>query len=153
MSFQELSESFSSKDVQVQQNGLEKVKKMVLEFNSSNEYFLIGIISNLLELGSDKKFQQEVENICEIFVQNVNPYSFEFVFNEISKIFSTVKFQSKILGLKMMETYANKHPQVVSSNLPIIIETLINLSCDVKKDVKVAVQECWVSICKSIKNQ
>jgi len=152
MSFQELSENFSSKDVQVQQNGLEKVKKMVLEFNSSNEYFLIGIISNLLELGSDKKFQQEVENICEIFVQNVNPYSFEFVFNEISKIFSTVKFQSKILGLKMIEIYANKHPQVVSSNLPIIIETLINLSCDVKKDVKVAVQECWVSICKTIKN-
>jgi elongation factor 3 len=152
MSFQELSESFSSKDVQVQQNGLEKVKKMVLEFNSSNEYFLIGIISNLLELGSDKKFQQEVENICEFFVQNVNPYSFEFVFNEISKIFSTVKFQSKILGLKMIETYANKHPHVVSSNLPIIIESLINLSSDVKKDVKVAVQECWVSICKTIKN-
>ena len=152
MSFQELSESFSSKDVQVQQNGLEKVKKMVLEFNSSTEYFLISIISNLLELGSDKKFQQEVENICEIFVQNVNPYSFEFVFNEISKIFSTVKFQSKILGLKMIETYANKHPQVVSSNLPIIIESLINLSSDVKKDVKVAVQECWVSICKTIKN-
>jgi len=152
MSFQELSESFSSKDVQVQQNGLEKVKKMVLEFNSSNEYFLISIISNLLELGSDKKFQQEVENICEFFVQNVNPYSFEFVFNEISKIFSTVKFQSKILGLKMIETYANKHPHVVSSNLPIIIESLINLSSDVKKDVKVAVQECWVSICKTIKN-
>jgi elongation factor 3 len=152
MSFQELSESFSSKDVQVQQNGLEKVKKMVLEFNSSNEYFLIGIISNLLELCSDKKFQQEVENICEIFVQNVNPYSFEFVFNEISKIFSTVKFQSKILGLKMIETYANKHPHVVSFNLPIIIESLINLSSDVKKDVKVAVQECWVSICKTIKN-
>ena len=152
MSFQELSESFSSKDMQVQQDGLEKVKKMVVEFNSSNEFFLISIISNLLELGSDKKFQQEVENICELFVQNVNPYSFEFVFNEISKIFSTVKFQSKILGLKMIETYANKHPQVVSSNLPIIIEALINLSSDVKKDVKVAVQECWVSICKTIKN-
>ena len=152
MSFQELSESFSSKDMQVQQDGLEKVKKMVVEFNSSNEFFLISIISNLLELGSDKKFQQEVENICELFVQNVNPYSFEFVFNEISKIFSTVKFQSKILGLKMIETYANKHPQVVSSNLPIIIEALINLSSDVKKDVKVVVQECWVSICKTIKN-
>jgi elongation factor 3 len=152
MSFEELSESFLSKDIQVQQNGLEKVKKMVVEFNNSNEYFLISIISNLLEFGSDKKFQGEVENICNLFVQNVNPYSFEFVFNEISKIFSTVKFQSKILGLKMIETYANMHPQVVSSNLPIIIESLINLSSDVKKDVKVAVQECWSSICKTIKN-
>ena len=152
MSFEELSESFLSKDIQVQQNGLEKVKKMVVEFNNSNEYFLISIISNLLEFGSDKKFQGEVENICNLFVQNVNPYSFEFVFNEISKIFSTVKFQSKILGLKMIETYANMHPQVVSSNLPIIIESLINLSSDVKKDVKLAVQECWSSICKTIKN-
>ena len=152
MSFEELTKSFLSKDTEVQQNGLEKVKKMVVEFNSYNEFFLISIISNLLELGSDKKFQGEVENICDIFVQNVNPYSFEFVFNEISKIFSTVKFQSKILGLKMIETYANMHPQVVSSNLPIIIESLINLSSDVKKDVKVAVQECWYSICKTIKN-
>jgi elongation factor 3 len=52
----------------------------------------------------------------------------------------------------MIEIYANKHPNVVSSNLPIIIESLINLSSDVKKDVKVAVQECLVSICKTIKN-
>lgn len=152
MVFQDFVESLSSKDLQVQQNGLEQVKKLVVDFNPSNEFFLINILSNLLEMGSDKKFQQEVETICEVFVQNVNPYSFEFVFNEISKVFSSVKFQSKIIGLKMIETYANLHPQVVSSNLPIIIESLINLSSDVKKDVKVAVQECWTSICKTIKN-
>ena len=152
MVFQDFVESFSSKDLEVQQNGLEQVKKLVVDFDPSNEFFLINILSNLLEMGSDKKFQQEVETICELFVQNVNPYSFEFVFNEISKVFSSVKFQSKIIGLKMIETYANLHPQVVSSNLPIIIESLINLSSDVKKDVKVAVQECWTSICKTIKN-
>jgi elongation factor 3 len=152
MVFQDFVESLSSKDLEVQQNGLEQVKKLVVDFDPSNEFFLINILSNLLEMGSDKKFQQEVETICELFVQNVNPYSFEFVFNEISKVFSSVKFQSKIIGLKMIETYANLHPQVVSSNLPIIIESLIQLSSDVKKDVKVAVQECWTSICKTIKN-
>jgi len=151
-SFQEIIISFSSKESEVQQSGLEKVKKMVVDFDPSKEFFLISILSHLLELGSDKKFQQEVESICELFVKNVNPYSFEFVFNEISKVFSTVKFQSKILGLKMIENYSTLHPQVVSSNLPMIIEALIQLSSDIKKEVKNAVQECWISICKTIKN-
>ena len=140
MVFQEIVISFSSKESEVQQSGLEKVKKMVLEFDPSNEYFLISILSNLLELGSDKKFQQEVESICQLFVQNVNPYSFEFVFNEISKVFSTVRFQSKILGLKMIENYSSLHPQVVSSNLPMIIEALIQLSSDIKNEVIIPVQ-------------
>ena len=120
--------------------------------SESQEFACISIIPGLLEFASDRKYQSDVESLCDVLVKRLNPYAFEMVFAEISKIFTSVKYQSKIAGLKMIMTYARVFPQVVSSNLPIIIDSLIQLSSDVKKEVKTAVQECWVSICETITN-
>jgi len=121
-------------------------------FSPKKEVELIKLIPNILELSSDKKYQNSIEKFCESFVENFNPYSFELVFNELSKVFSTVKFQSKIMGLKMIQVYSKIHPQVVSLNLPLIIDLLIGLSSEVKKEVKTEVNKTWVSICETITN-
>jgi hypothetical protein len=42
-SFQEIIINFSSKESEVQQSGLEKVKKMMVDFDPSKEFFLISI--------------------------------------------------------------------------------------------------------------
>lgn len=117
-----------------------------------NEPVFISIISQLLELGAERSYQTDIDFICDKLVKHINPYAFEFVFQEIAKVFSSVKFQSKILGLKMICNYAKIHPQVVSSNLYLIIESLIQLSSDIKKEVKAAVKDCWVAICETIEN-
>lgn len=121
-------------------------------FSPENELEFIGFISGILELSSEKKYQVGVEKFCESFVKKSNPYSFELVFNQISKSFESVKFQAKIMGLKMIQLYSEIHPEVVSLNLPIIIESLVGLSSDVKKEVKAQVKETWVSICGTITN-
>ena len=118
----------------------------------SQEFTCISMIPGLLEFASDRKYQSDVDTLCDTLVKRINPYAFEMVFTEISKIFTSVKYQSKIAGLKMIMTYARVYPQVVSSNLPIIIDSLIQLSSDIKKEVKTAVQECWVAICETITN-
>lgn len=118
----------------------------------SQEFTCISMIPGLLEFASDRKYQSDVDTLCDTLITRINPYAFEMVFTEISKIFTSVKYQSKIAGLKMIMTYARVYPQVVSSNLPIIIDSLIQLSSDVKKEVKTAVQECWVAICETITN-
>jgi len=121
-------------------------------FIPKKEVELIKLIPSILELSSDKKYQNSIEKFCESFVYNINPYSFEIVFNELSKVFSTVKFQSKIMGLKMIQIYSKIHPQVVSLNLPLIIDLLIGLSSEVKKEVKTEVHKTWVTICETITN-
>jgi elongation factor 3 len=140
----------SSKNISEQSEALEVLKTHPIDV--SNEYEWIEIISVLLELGSDKTHQANVENICSLLVQKINPYSFETVFREIAKVFLQVKFQSKLIGLKMVCQYAEIYPEVISSNLYLVTESLIALSSDVKKEVKMAVQECWSAVCKTIEN-
>jgi len=144
--------NLSSTDLQQQSEGIKQIKNISLNFDVSKEYICIHLIQNLLELGSNKNHQMEVEVLCDEFVKIINPYAFESVFQEISNVFSTVKYQSKILGLRMVCNYAKLYPQVIASNLHLVIDALINLSSDIKKEVKTAVQECWVAICDTIEN-
>jgi elongation factor 3 len=135
--------SISTKDIAAVQE---------IPMDVSTEHQWIQSISHLLEAGADKTVQPAIESICDKLIQCINPYSFENVFREIAKVFDQVKFQSKIIGLRMICNYAKTHPQIVASNLYLITESLIQLSSDVKKEVKVAVQECWVAICETIEN-
>jgi elongation factor 3 len=134
----------------ISQKDIASVKETPMDV--STEHLWIPAISHLLEAATDKPLQTEIESLCDKLVQNINPYSFENMFREIAKVFETVKFQSKILGLKMICNYAKTHPQIVASNLYLITESLIQLSSDVKKEVKIAVQECWVAVCETIEN-
>jgi len=149
---QSIVKSLSAKELSIQIDGIENIKTLIKNFHVSNEPDLIELISYLLETGSDKTHQTNIESIFDDFIRVLNPYAFESVYREISKVFSGVKFQSKILGLHMICQYANIHPSIIASNLYLIIESLISLSSDIKKEVKVAVQECWVSICTTIEN-
>ena len=144
--------SLSAKDLSAQTDGLEQTKLLIKGFDVSVEHQLISLIPNILDLGSDKTHQIDIEWICNEIVRLVNPYAFESVFREITTVFSQVKFQAKVLGLNMIRQYAKQHPTVVASNLYLIIESLITLSSDIKKEVKMAVQDCWKDVCETIEN-
>ena len=130
---------------------IQKIKACLSDTNIKEPQY-ISLLTPLLEVATDKNHQSEVESLCDEIIKKINPYSFEFVFQEIAKVFTSVKFQSKIAGLKIISNYAKIHPQIVSSNLYLIIEALINLSSDIKKEVKNAVKDCWVAICETIEN-
>ena len=144
--------SLSAKDLSAQTDGLDQTKILIKGFDVSIEHQLISLIPNILDLGSDKTHQIDIEWICTEIVRLVNPYAFESVFREITTVFSQVKFQAKVLGLNMIRQYAKQHPTVVASNLYLIIESLITLSSDIKKEVKMAVQDCWTDVCETIEN-
>ena len=149
---QGIRKSLSAKELSVQTDGLEQTKVLIKGFNVSIEHQLISLIPNILELGYDKTHQIDIEWICNEIVRLVNPYAFESLFREITTVFSQVKFQAKVLGLNMIRQYAKQHPTVVASNLYLIIESLITLSSDIKKEVKMAVQDCWKDVCETIEN-
>jgi elongation factor 3 len=149
---QSISKSLSAKELSIQIEGLVQIKTLIKEFDVSVEHQLISLIPHILDLSSDKNHQADIEWICGEIIRLVNPYAFEGVFREITSVFSQVKFQAKICGLKMIQQYAKIHPTVVASNLYLIIESLIHLSSDIKKDVKTAVQDCWKDVCETIEN-
>jgi hypothetical protein len=149
---QGIRKSLSAKELSAQADGLEQTKKLIKGFDVSLEHQLISLIPNILDLGSDKTHQTDIEWICNEIVRLVNPYAFESVFREITTVFSQVKFQAKVLGLNMIRQYAKQHPTVVASNLYLIIESLISVSSDIKKEVKMAVQDCWKDVCETIEN-
>jgi elongation factor 3 len=144
--------SLSAKELSTQIDGIENVKALIKNFNVSNEPELIALIPYLLESGSNKTHQLNIESIFNDLISVLNPYAFESVYREISKVFTGVKSQSKVLGLKVICQYSIIHPSIIASNLYLIIESLIDLVSDIKKEVKVAVQECWVAICATIEN-
>jgi len=142
----------TSKDSQEQQDGIDRVKSLLNSFLYCNESVIISLIPYLLDLSNEKKYQNDIELIYKELVKKINPYCFELILEQLKKSFVSVKSQAKIYGLKIICLYAEYHSQIVSSNLPIIIEQLIQLNSDIKKDIKLAVQECWVKICTTIEN-
>jgi hypothetical protein len=78
--------SLSAKDLNSQIDGIEQINTLLKNFDISSEPQLIQLISNLLEVSSDKTHQQNIEFICDDFIRHINPYSFETVFREISKV-------------------------------------------------------------------
>ena len=142
----------NTKDSESQINEFEKIRTLIKEFQVEYEPIFIELIPSILDAGSNKTHQTMVESIYEDIIRLVNPYAFETVFSAISSVFQGVKYQSKILGLKMICKYAEIHPSIISSNLYLIIESLITLISEPRKEVKVAVEECWNSICKTIEN-
>ena len=131
---------------------IDQIKSLLASFHVSNEPQFIELIPTILELGADKTHQQTVENITDELIQRLNPYAFESVFREISKVFAGVKFQSKILGLRMISQYAIIHPTIIASNLYLVTESLITLASEPKREVKTAVQDCWLVVCSTIEN-
>ena len=145
-------QSLSVKDLSSQTNAIEQIQALIKDFQVGSEPDLIAIIPALLDSGSEKTHQPLVDSICEDIIRVLNPYAFESVFAAISTVFQGVKFQAKILGLKMICKYAEIHPTIISSNLYLITESLISLASEPKKEIKVAVEECWRIICKTIEN-
>lgn len=144
--------SLSAKDLSIQTSGIEQIQILIKDFQIHSEPDLITLIPVLLDTGSDRTHQTSVDSICEDIIRVVNPYAFESVFQAISTVFQGVKFQSKILGMKMICKYAEIHPTIIASNLYLITESLITLASEPKKEIKVAVEECWHSVCKTIEN-
>jgi len=149
---QDIIKSLSVKDLSSQTNAIEQIQALVNNFQVGSEPDLIAIIPALLDTGSEKTHQTSVDSICEDIIRVLNPYAFESIFAAISTVFQGVKYQSKILGLKMICKYAEIHPSIISSNLYLITESLITLSSEPKKEIKIAVEECWAVICKTIEN-
>ena len=123
-----------------------------IDKNLCYEYKMFQIIDNLINSLSDHKIYNETMTKLYNIVENINPVSMEFVLTVIYKNFLSTKWQVKNGALELLNFCAKNHRKIISYYIPDIIENLIVMSNDIKKEIKSSVKICFESVAKTIDN-
>uniref|UniRef100_A0A6C0ICZ1 ABC transporter domain-containing protein n=1 Tax=viral metagenome TaxID=1070528 RepID=A0A6C0ICZ1_9ZZZZ len=109
-------------------------------------------ISRIIDNFTDyKSFDITKKRICNI-IDSINPIGTELLLNIIFEKFKYNEWQIKLGAIDILNYCSFKNPQMISYYIPEIIENLINLTSEVKKEIKVAVKSCFEQVAKTIDN-
>mgnify|MGYP001341687985 CR=1 FL=1 len=134
--------------VAIENNNFESLKSLVQ--NSSYEPGLIKMIPFLL----DKMIQhKEVSlEICELILKKMNVYAMPVYKETIYNSFASLKWQIKVGALSVLGKFAKYQSDVVKQHLPDMILNLIQMSSEVKPQVKQQTKICFQELCSVIDN-
>ena len=132
-------------------------KNINLEKLCTSKYFwaepyLLKILPYLLDNISNYKMAETSDNSCHLILSALSKESVHLVFDIIYSSFDSMKWQTKCGGLMLLSTLANLHGDMVKQNLYHIILQLINVACDIKKEVKNKTRETFEKLCSTIDN-
>ena len=124
-------------------------KQLDSTFSEINNY---DVINNFIINFTDHKLYNETKDkICNI-IDTLNPIGSELVLNILFNHFNSDKWQIKLGSIEILSYCALKNPQMISYYIPEIIENLISLTNEVKKEIKTAVKNCFEHVAKTIDN-
>lgn len=132
----------------------EKINTINSESNSppQMEPELINTMGSIIQSAIDNKKYETALLAGEQIIQKSNPYAFTKIAPFLFEGFTSMKWQIRQFSLQLMSAYAKHHPTTVAQNMPEIINQLISISQDPKKEVKQCVIECFQSVCATIEN-
>ena len=134
--------------VAIENNNFESLKSLVQ--NSSYEPGLIKMIPFLL----DKMIQHKEASleICELILKKMNVYAMPVYKETIYNSFASLKWQIKVGALSVLGKFAKYQSDVVKQHLPDMILNLIQMSSEVKPQVKQQTKICFQELCSVIDN-
>jgi elongation factor 3 len=134
--------------VAIENNNFESLKSLVQ--NSNYEPGLIKMVPFLL----DKMIQhKEVSlEICELILKKMNVYAMPVYKETIYNSFASLKWQIKVGALSVLGKFAKYQSDVVKQHLPDMILNLIQMSSEVKPQVKQQTKICFQELCSVIDN-
>ena len=134
--------------VALDNNNFESLKSLVQ--NSNYEPALIKLIPFLL----DKMIQNKEESleICELILKKMNVYAMPVYKETIYNSFTSLKWQIKVGALSVLGKFAKYQSDVVKQHLPDMILNLIQMSSEVKPQVKQQTKICFQELCSVIDN-
>ena len=113
---------------------------------------VINSIDSIIQSALDNKKYETALIAGEQIIQKSNPYAFTKISPFLFEGFRSMKWQIRQFSLQLLSSYALHHPTIVAQNMPEIINQLITVSQDPKKEVKQCVIECFQNVCKTIEN-
>ena len=134
--------------VAIENNNFESLKSLVQ--NSSYEPGLIKMIPFLL----DKMIQHKEASleICELILKKMNVYAMPVYKETVYNSFASLKWQIKVGALSVLGKFAKYQSDVVKQHLPDMILNLIQMSSEVKPQVKQQTKICFQELCSVIDN-
>ena len=134
--------------VAIENNNFESLKSSVQ--NSNYEPGLIKMIPFLL----DKMIQHKEASleICEFILKKMNVYAMPVYKETIYNSFASLKWQIKVGALSVLGKFAKYQSDVVKQHLPDMILNLIQMSSEVKPQVKQQTKICFQELCSVIDN-
>ena len=125
---------------------------MSLTENECFEYMMFQTIDTLIQTLTEHKTYSETMNKLYEIVEKINPVSIEFVLAIIYKNLASTKWQVKNGSLELLNYCAKTHGRMISYYIPEIIDNLILMTSEIKKEIKTTVQLCFESVAKTITN-
>ena len=133
-------------------NNLTELISIYDSYSPFYEKHMIKLLPDILNCASDTKLSNDYNLLLNLFLENLNTASFQLISTQLYSSFTSLKYQTKISALNILIKIAQKDPKIISYNLPKIIEELILIANDVKKDVKDNANKALIAVCETIDN-
>jgi len=144
----ELLDSDADKVIQT----IEEIQKFTSMKQHWMEPYILQVLPELLDCISHHKFGTQSIECCKNIVNNMNEQSMKILIEIIYTSFQSMKWQTKCGGLILLGCLSELHPETVKQNLYHMILKLIEVSSDVKRDVKMKTKDAFEKLCSTIDN-
>ena len=116
------------------------------------EPYVIGMLPSILDNLAVPKTADAAKAAGDAILHKMCPHSMKMVKELLYESMGAMKWQTKKGALVLLGALAHHHPKVVSVNLPAMILKLIEMSSDVKKEVKDQTRAAFTELCGTITN-
>ena len=125
---------------------------MIEKSESWQEPIFLSFLPTLMDNISFFKTSEQAEITATAIIEKMNIYSINVVLDLLFQSMESLKWQTKCGALTILSMFKKLDAKVVQQNLPKIILKLIEMSSDIKRDVKIGTRKCFEDICSVIDN-
>ena len=131
---------------------MKELSSIVLKSESWKEPYFLKFLPILMENISYFKTSEQAKITSKNIIEKMNIYSINVVLELLFSSLDSLKWQTKCGALTILGLLKNLDKKVVQQNLPSILLKLIDMTSDVKKEVKIQTKICFEELCTVIDN-
>jgi len=138
------------------QAALEELTAIANSEGRMAECFLVEALQKILDATNDKdkKVSAAAAATSRAVVEMASPFAIDLMMPAfLAGLSVKAKPEQKIVTLNMIGDFAKKYEKATGYALVTLVSPVADLTCDIKKDVKVAAVECMTAICSCTGNK
>lgn len=136
----------------IQNDDFESLTHLLQNFDYTHEPYFIRNIELLLSKLTNPKTSEQCKHVGELLIEKMNPFAMKIYMNALYENMNSMKWQIKKGALMLLGCFAKHQASIVKFNLPNMILRLIDMTSDIKTDVKIQTRQCFNELCSVIDN-
>ena len=136
----------------INNDDFDSLTHLLQNFDYTNEPYFIRNIELLLTKLTNPKTSEQCKRVSELLIEKMNPFAMKIYMDALYENMNSMKWQIKKGALMLLGCFAKHQTSIVKFNLPNMILRLIDMSSDVKTDVKIQTRQCFNELCSIIDN-